>query len=142
MLDERTDARNVFRGMAWMPDLDAVDPVCDERCDPVASSGMRRMRENREPARAVDQRNGVRYGEAFLGDVRGTSVAEVSVKRIAEIHCPAFGNHRTRDVWSADSAVTCLTHNRVEVDTHPELVETRNDAGGARPPHFAKGDQL
>ena len=142
MIDQRPEANNIFSGVARVSNLDAVDAVRDEHRDSLASSRMRGMREDSEAPSPMNEPNRVRHREAFLRDVRGTTIAEVPIERVSEIDRPPLGDHGTRNVWTSDRAASGLLHHRLEIDPYAELVETRDDSRRAVPAHLPKPHKL
>ena len=103
---------------------------------------MRRMREDREAAGPVNETNCVGDGEAFLRDVRRTTVAEIPVERVTKIDSPPFGDHRSGDMRPPNRPTTGLLQNRLEVDPNAQFVETAHDSRGTRATHIAKRREL
>src|ERR1700684_3902516 len=127
MRDERGKAYGVFGRMTRMSDFDAVNALVNEGFDPFARSGVRGMRQDRQSARTMNEANGIGNGQFVLGDVRGPSIAKVSVECVAEVDGPPFGDHRPRNVRSADRATRSLLEHRGELDAHAELIQPLDD---------------
>jgi len=91
-----------------MSHLNAIDALTDEALDSFARSSVGRVGEDRQSAGAMNQRDGVSGGQALLRHVGGTPIPQVAIERVAEIDRPPFGDHRARDVRTANRAARRL----------------------------------
>src|SRR5215510_15104948 len=102
MVRERAEARDILCVVAWVHDLETIESDGDERLDAFALSGGTRMREHGQTSRAMDHVESLRDWEAILAHIRRTSVSEIAIERIAEVHRPSAVHERARHVRTSE----------------------------------------
>src|SRR3954462_3601000 len=121
-ISERRQTLHVFGGMTRMPDLDSVEPCCDQRLQPLTTSIAGWMRPDRDRSSFMRDRDGILDRQSILRHECASVVAKVARECITKVRHPSARNHSPRDVRSADSATIRLLEHLLHRERHSKCV--------------------
>src|SRR5437762_673468 len=122
------EALHVFRRMAGMPYLDAVETRGDQRFEPFPPSAVARMRPHRQCPRLVRDSNCILDGQASLRHESAAVDAKVSYKSISKVGNHSACDQGARDVRPSHGATVGLLKNFVERQPDAKGIQFLNDS--------------